>query len=77
VWHRAQHVTLGEEEGSGGHSEQWRLSSQVTLMRDGALLSWRRLSTCCCWEGVNAFPVLLYLLNCLYLSPQVFSLLPF
>jgi len=37
---------LGEEEGSGGHSEWWRFSSQVTVSRDGALLSWGWLNTC-------------------------------
>jgi len=46
VWHRAQHVTLGEEEGSGGHSEQWRFSSQATVTHDAALRSWRWLSSC-------------------------------
>ena len=37
---------LGEEEGSGGHLALWRLSSQVTVTRDGALLSWGWLNTC-------------------------------
>ena len=36
----------GEEEGRGGHSEWWHLSSQVTVTHDGALLSWRWLNTC-------------------------------
>ncbi|XP_076190115.1 protein unc-93 homolog A isoform X3 [Aptenodytes patagonicus] len=30
----------------GGRSDQWRLSSQVTITHDGALLSWRWLNTC-------------------------------
>ena len=42
----AQHVKLEEEEGKGGRLEWWRLSSQVTVTRDGALLSWGRLNTC-------------------------------
>jgi len=30
----------------GERSERWRLSPQVTVMDDGALLSWRQLNTC-------------------------------
>ena len=30
----------------GGRLERWRLSSQVTIRRDGALLSWGWLNTC-------------------------------
>jgi len=37
---------LKEEEGSGGYSELWHLSSQVTIRCDGAFLSWRWLNTC-------------------------------
>jgi len=55
------------------------------MMCDEAQLSWRWLKPLCRWEVVNEFPVLLRLhkqlllsfLNCLYLNPQVFSLLPF
>jgi len=39
-------VVLGEEEGRGGCSKLWRLSSQVTVTCDGALLYWRWLNTC-------------------------------
>ena len=46
IWHHAQHIKLGEEEGRGGRSEWWRLSSQVTVTHDGALLSWRWLNAC-------------------------------
>ena len=46
IWHHAQHIKLGKEEGRGGHLEWWRLSSQVTVMCDGALLSRRWLNTC-------------------------------
>ena len=42
----AQHIKLGAEVGRGGCSEWWRLPSQVTVRRDGALLSWRWLNTC-------------------------------
>jgi len=37
---------LGKEEGRRDHSEWWHLSSQVTVMLDGALLSCRWLNTC-------------------------------
>jgi len=37
-------VKLGEAE--GGHSELWRLSFQVTVIRDEALLCWGLLNTC-------------------------------
>ena len=36
----------GEEEGRGGYSEWCCLSSQVSVTRDGALLSWRWLNAC-------------------------------
>jgi len=44
VWH--QHVTLGEEAGSGRHSERWRFSSQATVTHDAALLSCKGRNTC-------------------------------
>jgi len=37
---------LGEEEGSGGHLECLCLSSKVTAMSGGALLSWGWLNIC-------------------------------
>jgi len=37
---------LWEEEGRGIFLEWQRLSSQVTIMHDEALLSWRWLDTC-------------------------------
>ena len=69
----------------GGRSEWWRLSSQVTIMRDGALLSWRWLNTCLLMgssEWIPCFALLVctafaLLLSCLYLNPRVFSLLLF
>ena len=66
----------------GGRSEWWRLSSQVPVRRDGALLSWRWLNTCHGKWGINSLLclcvwLLLSLLNCLYLHSRVFSLLPF
>ena len=45
--HHAQHIKLGEDKGCRG--DIWSdgiLSSQVTVMCDGALLSWRWLNTC-------------------------------
>ena len=36
----------GERRRKGASSEWWRLSSQVTVMCDGALPSWRWLNTC-------------------------------
>jgi len=42
----AQHVKLGEEEGRGRCSEPWHLSSQMFVICDGALLSWRWLNSC-------------------------------
>ena len=45
VWLHAQHIKLGEEQGSGRHLDLGCLSSQVTVMCDGTLLSWRWLNT--------------------------------
>ena len=42
--HHSQQKELGE--GRGRHSVWWCLSSQVTSMSDGALLSWRWLNIC-------------------------------
>ena len=86
IWCHAQHIKLGEEEGSGGgHSEWCRLSITLPLCMmepcfpgDGWTSAWQ-------WKVVNEFLVLLclrpwlllYLLNCLYLNPRVFSLLLF
>ena len=61
----------------GGTFRITAIVSQVTVTRDGALLSWRCLKPACRWEVVNEFLVLLclrvwlllYLLNCLYLNP--------
>ena len=39
-------ITPGERRRKGGHSEIQHLSSQVTVRRDAALLSWRWLNTC-------------------------------
>ena len=46
TWRHAQHIKLGEG-GNGGERLKWQhLSSQVTIMCDGALLSWRWLNSC-------------------------------
>jgi len=42
---RSAHKAGGRRKGEG-RLEQWRLSSQVTVMHDGALLSCRWLNTC-------------------------------
>ena len=81
IWCHVQHIKLGDEEGSKGLLEWWPLSSQVTVTCDVPGAGW----TPACWcEVANEFLVLLcvhewlllYLLNCLYLNPLVFSLLP-
>lgn len=67
------------------HSGWWCLSSWVTVMHDGALLSWEWLNTACPLEALNEFLILpclhmqllLSLLNILYLNLWVFMLLPF
>lgn len=71
----------GKEE-EGGMSGVTCLSSQVIATRDGALLSWRWLNSCPPlgnggWISCFALcaRLLLCLLNCLYLDPQVFFLL--
>lgn len=84
IWHHAQYLKLGKK---GGREDilQSGMSSQVTIMHDGALLSWKWLKSTCQWEAVNEFLIsislhmylLLHLLNSLYLNFCVFSLLPF
>jgi len=34
------------KKGKGGHIELWHFSSQITIIYDGALLSWERLDIC-------------------------------
>jgi len=47
IQHHAQHTQLGgRRRKGGGHLEWWHLSSQVTIVCEGALLSWRWLNTC-------------------------------
>lgn len=67
-----------------GHLEWWHLSSQVTLMHDRALLSQRWLKNCLLMgrsELISYFTLcvqlLIHLLNCRYISPLVFPVLPF
>lgn len=63
----------------GRHLEGWSLSSQVTITCDGALLFWRWLNTWLPMRSSELTPcfalpvcmVLLSLLRCLYLNPQV------
>lgn len=69
-----KHSKMGEER-KGKFSEWWRLSSQVTVMRDEALLSWRWLETCLLMGGGEQIPRLALLvcttfalLKCFYLN---------
>jgi len=67
-----------------GNSESWHLSSEVSVTPDGALLSWEWLNICLLIASSELNPCLaclcvqlfLYLLNRLYINPQVFSLFP-
>lgn len=76
---------LGKEEGRGNLQEGWLLSSQEAIMYDRAQLSWRWLNTYLLIGSSDGFLVLLclrmwlllYLLSCLYLNPQIFSVLLF
>ena len=85
VWRHAHRRQLGEDGGSGGCLEGWRLSPQATVRRDGALLARRRLNTCLPMGWANEFllllclhtQLLLYLWNYLCLSARVFPLFPF
>lgn len=83
LWCHGQHIKLVKEGGRGEHLEWWCLSSQDTIRHDGAQLSWR-------WEHLPVHGkqwmnsllwlhawVLFSLLNCLYLTLWVFSLLFF
>ena len=46
LWHHAQCIKAGMKEEGGNTWRDGVLSSQVTIMCDGALLSWRWLYTC-------------------------------
>jgi len=48
LYHMMSHsaTKAGGRRRKGGCSEFWPLSSQVTITRDGALLSWRWLNIC-------------------------------
>jgi len=85
MWHHAQHVKLGKEAGrGGGRWEWWHLASQVTGHVMEPCFPGDGWTPACQREVVKEFLVLLclcaqlllYLLNCLYLNPQVLSLLP-
>ena len=79
-------IKAGWSRRKGGLLKWWHLSSQVAVLRDGALLSRGWFSTRpCWWEVLNEFltslclpgQLLLCLLNWFYLSLWVFLLLPF
>lgn len=75
MWHHAQYVKLGWERKRGSW-ERWCLLSQVTIMCDGALLSWECLSTCLAVASGEWIVLLYLLLNCLYLDPWSLFILP-
>ena len=45
IQHHPQRIKWREEEGMGGCSERWDLSTQLAITHHGALLSWRWLNT--------------------------------
>ena len=75
----------GNEGGREGLSEWWYFSSQETIMHDEPCFPRSDWAPACQCEIMNEFLVLfcwsvhllLYLVNCLYLSPWVLALLPF
>ena len=58
----------------GGCSEWWRLSSQVAIRRDGALLSWRWLNTCLLMGSGKLIPCLALLACTAFALPIKLSL---
>ena len=74
IWRHAQHIKLGEEEGRRAHLERWRLSSQVTVTRDGALLSWRWLNSCLTMGSGEWIPCFALLVCAAFALPVKLSL---
>lgn len=79
IWHHAQHMELGEK---GGRRDIWREGAPKSPLK---VMEPCSVGHACPWEGVNEslalfclhLQHLLDILNCLYLYPQDFSLLPF
>lgn len=63
LWHQMAEIKLGQRKGVG----TFRVSSQVPITHDGALLSRGWLNTCLPWEAVNESLVLLCLCEGLFL----------
>lgn len=68
-----------------GHLELWCLSSQITVICDGSLISWRWLNICLSMGNTKLILLLLclcmwlllLLLKCLHINPWVFWILSF
>lgn len=60
----------------GELQEQEHLSLQVTVTQNGALMPWKWMDTCLSQQSCEWIIVLLSLLNCLDLSPQVLTFTP-
>ena len=85
IWCHAQQQKLREEGGRGFIRSDGFCLPKLLLRAMEPCFPGDGWTLPCWWEVVNQFLVwlclctwlLLYLLNCLYLKPQVFSLLPF
>lgn len=84
VCHHKSWGKLGADEESRGHLEWWCLSSPVANMSNRALISGDGWTPAHPWEwwtislyGLASVQLLLYLFKYLYLTPWIFSLLPF
>ena len=67
-------IKAGGRRRKGGRSELWLLSTQVTIMCDGALLSWRCLNTCLPMgssEWIPCFSLLAYTAFALPIKPSL------
>jgi len=71
--------SCGKEGGREGCLELWRLSSQVTVTCDGALLSWRWPNTCLSVGSSELIPYFALFVRAAFVLPiaRDFSLLPF
>jgi len=78
-------IKAGGRRRKGGRLQLRCLAFQITVARDGGLLSWGLLNTCLSmgssewipYSALFAHAALIHLLNCLYLNQQVLSVLPF
>lgn len=86
IWHHDQHIKWEKKKENVWRAGFFFFLSQVIFTRDGVLFPWGWLNSCQAmkgWEWIILLCLhiwlLLYLLNCLYLNPELplFSLLPF